>query len=52
MPHNCVCGAWRKFYTRILFRFLAIHQVLQENAPHPDAKYSRKSLLPNDAVLP
>ena len=17
MPHNCVCGAWRKFYTRM-----------------------------------
>ena len=27
-PHNCVCGALRKFCPRILLRFLAIHQVL------------------------
>ena len=31
---------------------LAIHKVLQGNAPHSEAKFTRKSLLPNYAVLP
>jgi len=51
-PHNYVCGALREFCPRVLLRFFVIHQVLLQNASYPDAKYSRKSLWPNDAALP
>ena len=51
---------WPLFYTYIYcgnfspvfcFIFLQYIQYCCENAPHLDVKYSRKSLLPNDAVL-
>lgn len=53
IPHNYICGTLREFCALILLRFFAIHQVLlQKTAPHQCAKFTRKFLLMNYAVLP
>ena len=52
MPHNESCGALRKFCALTLLRFLAIRKYCFKTAPRQYAKFTRKSLLSNYAVLP
>ena len=44
-----LCGNFVPVFCCVFLQYI---KYCRENAPHPDAKYSRKSLLPNYAVLP
>lgn len=50
--HNYICGALRKFCALILLRFLQYTKYCKKTAPHQCAKFTRKFLLMNYAVLP
>jgi hypothetical protein len=51
-PHNVVCGALRIFFADSSSSNLAIHKVWLQFSSLIRQKISRKSLLPNYAVLP
>ena len=52
IPHNIVCGALRIFFADSASSNLAIHKVWLRLSSLIRQKISRKSLLPNYAVLP